>query len=236
MASIALKRLVSSNILPSSFRVVRPMAIAPSTSRLFNSNAMREFDSDGEESDFSDDRCRVRLLSRRGDGVFFSDVFDPFCPTRSPSQVLNAMNQFMDSPLVYASGGMRGDLRRSWDTKETEDALNLRIDMPGLGKEDVKVSVEQNTLVIKGEAKESDEEETTGRYTRRIHFPEKVFKTDGIVAEMKNGVLKLVVPKIKEEERNDVIQRGWLQGSAISGSRTTSLDDGENTNSAAGPA
>ncbi|KAK8482269.1 hypothetical protein V6N11_057497 [Hibiscus sabdariffa] len=198
MASLALKRLVSSNILPGSFRVVRPMVVAPSTSRLFNSNAMREFDSDGEESE--------RSLSRCGDGIFFSDVFDPFSPTRSLSQVLNTMNQFMESPLVSASRGMGGGLRRSWDAKETADALNLRIDMPGLGKEDVKVSVEQNTLVIKGEAKESNEEETTGRYTSRIHLPEKVFKTDGIVAEMKNGVLKLVVPKIKEEERNDVIQ------------------------------
>ncbi|KAE8657191.1 Heat shock 22 kDa protein [Hibiscus syriacus] len=62
-----------------------------------------------------------------------------------------------------------------------------------------KVSVEQHTLVIK-------DEETDGRYTSRIHLPEKVYKTDHIKAEMKNGVLKVVVPKIKEEEKNDVIQ------------------------------
>nr|KJB51436.1 hypothetical protein B456_008G216100 [Gossypium raimondii] len=133
-------------------------------------------------------------------------VFDPFAPTRSLSQVLNMMDQFMESPFLSASRGMGGGLRRSWDAKETEDALNLRIDMPGLGKEDVKVSVEQNTLVIKGEAKESEEEENGGRYTSRIHLPEKVYKTDQIKAEMKNGVLKVVVPKMKEEERNDVIQ------------------------------
>ncbi|KAE8715961.1 Heat shock 22 kDa protein [Hibiscus syriacus] len=202
MASLALRRLVSSNILPSSLCVVRPMAVAPSTSRLFKTNAIREFDDDdGHESDFSDDRRRVRSLSRLGDG-FFSDVFDPFSPTRSLSQVLNMM---MENPIVSASRGMGGGLRRSWDAKETEDALNLRIDMPGLGKEDVKVSVEQNTLVIKGEAKESDKEETDGRYTSRIHLPDKVYKTDQIKAEMKNGVLKVVVPKIKEE-KNDVFQ------------------------------
>ncbi|GMJ05954.1 mitochondrion-localized small heat shock protein 23.6 [Hibiscus trionum] len=206
MASLALKRLVSSNVLPSSFRVVRATAVAPSASRLFNSNAMREFDSDGEEeSDFNDDRRPVRSFSRRGDG-FFSDVFHPFSPPRSLSQVMNTMNQFMENPFVSAPRGMGGGLRRSWDATETEDAFNLRIDMPGLGKEDVKVSVEQNTLVIKGEAKESNEEETNGRYSCRIHLPEKVYKTDEIAAEMKNGVLKLAVPKIKEEERNDVIQ------------------------------
>ncbi|KAK8657891.1 hypothetical protein V6N13_036110 [Hibiscus sabdariffa] len=205
MASLALKRLVSSNILPSSSRLVRPMAVAPSTSRLFNTNAVREFDEEGDERDLSDDRRHVRSLSRHGDGLF-SDVFDPFSPTRSLSQVLNMMNHFMENPFVSASRGMGGGLRRSWDAKETEDALNLRIDMPGLGKEDVKVSVEQNALVIRGEAKESKEEETEGRYTSRIHLPEKVYKMDQIKAEMKNGVLKVVVPKIKEEERNDVIQ------------------------------
>ncbi|KAE8703462.1 23.6 kDa heat shock protein [Hibiscus syriacus] len=104
MASLALKRLVSSNILPSSLCVIRPMAVAPSTSRLFNTNAIREFDEDGHESDFSDDRRRVRSLPSRGDG-FFSDVFDPFSPTRSLSQVLNMM---MENPIVSASRGMGG--------------------------------------------------------------------------------------------------------------------------------
>lgn len=205
-SSLVLKRLVSSNFVPSSMRVIRPMAIAPSTSRLFNTNAVREFKEDGDEHDLSDDRRYARSLSRRGDG-FFSDVFDPFSPTRSLSQVLNMMDQFMENPFLSASRDMGGGLRRSWDARETEDALNLRIDMPGLGKEDVKLSVEQNTLIIKGEGlKESEDEETGGRYTSRIHLPEKVYKTDEIKAEMKNGVLKVVVPKIKEEERNDVIQ------------------------------
>lgn len=35
-------------------------------------------------------------------------------------------------------------------------------------------------------------------------MPENVYKTDEIKAEMKNGVLKLVVPKLKEEERSNV--------------------------------
>lgn len=103
---------------------------------------------------------------------------------------------------IEASTGVR----RGWDARETEDALHLRVDMPGLGKEDVKISVEQNTLIIKGEgAKEGDEEESARRYTSRIDLPDKLYKIDQIRAEMKNGVLKVVVPKMKEEERKDVI-------------------------------
>ncbi|KAF6144528.1 hypothetical protein GIB67_023974, partial [Kingdonia uniflora] len=41
--------------------------------------------------------------------------------------------------------------RRGWDAKESEDGLHFCIDMPGLGKENVKMSVEENTVIIKGE-------------------------------------------------------------------------------------
>lgn len=111
----------------------------------------------------------------------------------------------MNNPFLSASRGIGAGVRRGWDVRDTDDALKLLIDMPGLDKEDVKVSVEQNTLVIKGEeAKESDVEESGRKYTGRIDLPEKVYRTDQIKAEMKNGVLKVVVPKAKEDERADV--------------------------------
>ncbi|KAI5594826.1 hypothetical protein BDE02_03G097500 [Populus trichocarpa] len=205
-SSLALKRLVSSSIIPSSSSLrsfLRPVATCPSSSRLFNTNALRDYDDDHESGRGSDDRPSHRSLARSRDDFLSGNVFDPFSPTRSLSQVLNMMDQFMENPLISAPRA--GGLRRGWDARETDDALNLRIDMPGLGKEDVKVSVEQNSLVIKGEgAKESDDEENARRYSSRIDLPEKMYKTDEIKAEMKNGVLKVVVPKVKEEERANV--------------------------------
>lgn len=79
--------------------------------------------------------------------------------------------------------------------------------MPGLGKEDVKLSVEQSTLVIRAEAEKEagDEEENVPMYSSRIELPERLYKMDQIKAEMNNGVLKIMVPKVKEEEeRADV--------------------------------
>lgn len=197
-SSLAVKRFLSSSLL----RPLRPVA---SVSRSFNTNAMRHFD-DSASDDRNLERSDRNLprTARRDD--FFSDVFDPFSPSRSLSQVLNLMDQFMENPYISASRGIGAGIRRGWDARETEDALLLRVDMPGLGKEDVKVSVEQNTLTIKGEGgKESeDDEEGARRYSSRIDLPEKLYKVDQIKAEMKNGVLKVVVPKMKEEERNDV--------------------------------
>ncbi|KZV51904.1 heat shock 22 kDa protein, mitochondrial [Dorcoceras hygrometricum] len=190
-SSLALKKLVSSGILSKSLRPVRVLA-QPASSRLFNSNAVREYDSD--ERDYDVDR----KLDRR---VFspFPDFFSPFSSRSSLSQILNMMDQFVESPVTSS-------IRRNWDAKETAEGLHLRVDMPGLSKEEVKVSVEQSTLIIKGEAKkESEDEETVQRYSSRIDLPEKLYKTNEIKAEMKNGVLKIFLPKIKEEERNDVI-------------------------------
>ncbi|KAF8114076.1 hypothetical protein N665_0043s0139 [Sinapis alba] len=208
-SSLALRRLLSSTVAPSSRSFLRPQA----ASRLLNTNAVRSYDGgeDGRGVDV-DQRSDQRSVSRRADD-FFTDVFDPFSPTRSISQVLNLMDQFMENPLLSASRGMGASgARRGWDVKEKDDGLYLRIDMPGLSKDDVKLALENDTLVIRGEGKDvedgGEEGGETGnrRFTSRIGLPEKVYKTDEIKAEMKNGVLKVVVPKMKEEERNDVRQ------------------------------
>ncbi|RLN11225.1 26.2 kDa heat shock protein, mitochondrial-like isoform X2 [Panicum miliaceum] len=94
-----------------------------------------------------------------------------------------------------------------WVSKDDDDAVQLKVAMPGLGKEHVKVSAEKNILVIKGEGdKDPEDRKGPARYTRRVQLPAEAFKMDQIKAEMNNGVLKLTVPKIKHEERKDVFQ------------------------------
>ncbi|KAH7855100.1 hypothetical protein Vadar_021249 [Vaccinium darrowii] len=104
--------------------------------------------------------------------------------------------------------GHRGSDRddRKWDKMEMDDSLSIHMDMPGLGKEDVKVVVEQNIdLIVRGETKEEYRKKDSGqKYTNAIYLSKKLYKTDQIKAEMKNGVLKVVVPKVKEEDRPDV--------------------------------
>ncbi|XP_052184808.1 heat shock 22 kDa protein, mitochondrial-like [Diospyros lotus] len=199
-----LKRLVFSNLLPKPLLVAR--SAAQPASRLFNTNAARVSDSDDYECSVNGVRrwCNRPALRRVKFAPFsFLDAFDPFSTTRSLSQILNAMDQIMDSPLTAAATpGSGSPLRRGWDARETDDGLYLRVDMPGLGKESVKVSVEHNTLIIRGEAeKESGDEDAGRRYTSRIDLPERLYKTNEIKAEMKNGVLKVVVPKVKTEEK-----------------------------------
>lgn len=58
----------------------------------------------------------------------------------------------MEDPFSGMAPRIKGrGRRRAWDAKEDDKALYVRMDMRGLSKDDVKVTVELNTLMVKGE-------------------------------------------------------------------------------------
>ncbi|KAI3691650.1 hypothetical protein L6452_31450 [Arctium lappa] len=204
--SFALKRGVTPfNKL---FAPIRSVCGAPCLRRRFNSDSSQVSAYEDFNRGVDTDRRPDSSVSRRRDNDFFSDLFDPISPTRSLSQILNMMDKFMDNPFMSTPRGVGFGPRRSWEANENEETLSLRFDMPGLDKDNIKISVEQNTLIIKAEAeKESEEDdEPPRRYSSRIDLPNDIYKVEEIKAEMKNGVLKITVPKVKTEERKDVRQ------------------------------
>ncbi|GAB4834177.1 hypothetical protein Ancab_032442 [Ancistrocladus abbreviatus] len=200
-AYLAHRRLGGSSLFNNLHRPVCCLSVAPSVTRSLNTNTqMTKIDRD------LDVERRSHGISRRSDMPSFLDAFDPFSPTRSVSQLLNLMDQLMEIPFTSTPRGMGFGERRGWDVKEDENALHLKLDMPGLGKEDVKICVEGKTLVIKGEGeKDTGDEQSRRRYSTRIDLAPDLYKIDGIKAEMRNGVLKVTIPKVKEEERKDVM-------------------------------
>lgn len=94
------------------------------------------------------------------------------------------------------------------DVADTKNALKISTEIPGLDKNDLNVSVEGNTLVIKGEKKREDKSEeegvvrierSYGSYYRALTLPATV-DASKIDAKYKNGVLTLTLPK-KEEAK-----------------------------------
>ncbi|UNY97559.1 Hsp20/alpha crystallin family protein [Zhouia spongiae] len=92
--------------------------------------------------------------------------------------------------------------------KENDDSYSLELAAPGLKKEDINVSVDENILSISSEVKtEKEETQEGGRYTRKefnyssfrrsFTLPETA-NEDQIDASYADGVLKVTIPK-KEE-------------------------------------
>ncbi len=97
------------------------------------------------------------------------------------------------------------------DVSEDEKKLFINAEIPGVSKEDVKVTVkDDNMLVIKGEKKSNikDEDEdksyirlerSYGSFTRSFQLPDNV-NSDSIHAKFEDGILKLELDK-KEPEK-----------------------------------
>ncbi len=87
------------------------------------------------------------------------------------------------------------------DIYESKDALYLVADMPGVGPDGVEVDLKDGVLTIQGHQGEVDEgtvsyrEYYPGNYFRRFALSETIDQ-ERIQATMKDGVLKLVLPKI----------------------------------------
>lgn len=120
---------------------------------------------------------------------------DPFFARAAPAAVA--------PPFLNSS-------RPPWDFKETEDSYRMRIDLPGLSKDQVKVFVENGDLIIKGEHKDEESKEDSedrwesrsyGSYSTRILLPENA-NIEQIKAELKNGVLFVSVPKLSKPQKN----------------------------------
>jgi HSP20 family protein len=91
------------------------------------------------------------------------------------------------------------------DIYETEGALTVVMEMPGVDKANVDISVQDGTLKVEGRLDFSQykglqpvyTEYNIGHYARSFSLSSKIDQ-DKIGAEMKDGVLSLVLPKVEE--------------------------------------
>lgn len=101
------------------------------------------------------------------------------------------------------------DWAPSVDISETGGEYLIRASLPGVKKEDAKVTVQNGMLTLSGERQQQEEQKDEkfhkiesfyGSFSRSFALPDAV-KEDAIRADSKDGVLTVHVPKIKVEAK-----------------------------------
>lgn len=100
------------------------------------------------------------------------------------------------------------------DLSETDTSVEVTTDVPGYSTDEIHVEVGDGCLVISSEHKPADKQEAEGRqfhrverrlgaFSRSVTLPCRV-KEDQVKAELKEGVLRIVLPKSDEIRRHKV--------------------------------
>ena len=104
------------------------------------------------------------------------------------------------------------DWSPSVDIMEKESEYFLRAELPGLNKDDVKITLQDNVLTLKGEKKEEVKEENKnyhlcerkhGKFLRSFRIPTPV-ETKKIDASYNDGILTISLPKTEEAKPKEI--------------------------------
>lgn len=145
-----------------------------------------------------------RIMKRKGQSL------DPFDSLRR--QMDRAFGEFFDSGNDASL--FKSDFYPKVDLEEKKNRIVVKVEIPGVPKEDIDVSIKDNILTIKGEKKEEHEEGEKGKsyikesvygsFERSFRLPD--VDAEKIQAKFKDGVLKIELPKVKESELRSKIE------------------------------
>lgn len=141
-------------------------------------------------------------------------------PAGDISRELDTMQKRMNRLFNDFFSGQEGDgdelVTGTWnpavDVVEHEDSFVIEAELPGMNKDDIKISVTNDVLTIHGEKKIEKEdkkknyhrtERAYGSFTRSFSLPGNV-KSDKVDAEFRNGVLQVTVPKSEEAKPRQI--------------------------------
>lgn len=139
--------------------------------------------------------------------------------TRRPLEPWNSLRR-LSSVLDEAFGTYQEEdgrtITASWypacDVFEDKESIKIVVEVPGVKPEDVKLSLENNLLTIRGEKRQQAEERTerVHRYERNYGTFERTFAlpttadADRIHAGYENGILTVTVPKAERARPREI--------------------------------
>jgi len=147
----------------------------------------------------------------------FPKTWSPFAGMSSPRPLYDLQNEINSLFNGFGFGRMselmNGDNTHwpSVDITECEDEYIIKVELAGIKKKDVRVSVKDNALEISGQRREEKNSKDTGEHFSEINYGSfyrlipfnKVIKESEIKAKMKDGILNINVAKEEVDTSHD---------------------------------
>ena len=136
---------------------------------------------------------------------------------RKPDTFMNTLNEEINSILrrsfdsvfpEYVLEKETKGLTIPVDIKEFDNEYKVRVEVPGVKKENIDIELNKSYMTITAKKEEEKEENTKkyhktefayGNYSRTIYFPSEI-NVSASEAHLDNGILCLHLPKLKTEE------------------------------------
>lgn len=141
-----------------------------------------------------------------------SNAMSPFDPFRTMRELMR-FDPFAEMSTMNVGQSLQ--FNPDFEVKETREGYQFRADLPGIKEKDLEISMTGNRLSVSGhrEAEKRDEsdryylyERSYGSFTRSFTLPDGIDSTK-IAAELKDGVLTLMVPRRPETQPRKITVR-----------------------------
>ena len=131
-------------------------------------------------------------------------------PAHYRYNTLAPVGSFLDKFLMELMSETTSEqgFRPPLDLKEDEENYYAQLELPGLSKEEIKISIQNNVLCVQGEKKQEQVKEkqdyrmverSYGIFERCFQLPKEIEDGD-IRADMEKGILRITIPKTQKAE------------------------------------
>lgn len=136
---------------------------------------------------------------------------------RKPDTFMNTLNEEINSILrrsfdsvfpEYVLEKETNGLTIPIDIKEFDDEYTVRVEVPGIKKEDIDIDLNKSYMTVSAKKQEEKEEKNKkyhktefayGNYSRTVYFPHEIDVSKS-EAHLNDGILRLDLPKLKSTE------------------------------------
>jgi len=134
---------------------------------------------------------------------------DPFRSFGNTTRKMSLLMGELEKGINFEMGAFKPRV----DISEDSAYVYIIAELPGMSKEDVKITInEENMLIIKGEKKSSIGVGSTSHRTERIFgsfertfvLPENI-ATDNVQAKFENGLLELTIAKVEPPKPKEMV-------------------------------